>query len=114
MVSLSAYLERARLAVFPMEPVTRTGKQTHMNRLLRGAIRRVIKPVQERRHQVMYPILLKRATPVLVYQMGKVGSSSVGKSLAASYPGIAVNAHDFSNSHHKWTVRRLYRAVMLE
>jgi hypothetical protein len=62
----------------------------------------------------MFPIRRRRAIPVLVYQMGKVGSSSLGKSLYREYPGVSVNAHDFSASHNKWLVRRLYRAVMEE
>ena len=59
----------------------------------------------------MFPIRIKRTAPVLVYQMGKVGSSSLGMSLSEAYPGVTVNSHDFSASHDKWMVRRLHRAV---
>jgi len=90
----------------------RFSNRQKMNRLLRGAGRRLAKPFQEIRNRVMFPVWLSRGTPLLVYQMGKVGSSSIGRSLARAYPGISVNAHDFSDDHPKWMVRRLYRAVM--
>jgi hypothetical protein len=62
----------------------------------------------------MFSTWIRRSTPVLVYQMGKVGSSSLGKSLAHARAGISVNTHDFGPQHHKWLVRRLYRAVIDE
>jgi hypothetical protein len=77
-------------------------------------MRRFKRPFQEIRNRLMFPVWMRGYTPVLVYQMGKVGSSSIGKSLDDTYPGISVNAHDFFHGHHNWLVRRLYRAVMEE
>ena len=62
----------------------------------------------------MFSRWLEAARPVLVYQMGKVGSTSVGRSLAATHPGISVNTHDFFAGHNNRMVRRLYRAVTEE
>jgi Putative capsular polysaccharide synthesis protein len=36
---------------------------------------------------------LDQAPPVLIYQMGKVGSLSLMKSLAASWPGLTIHTH---------------------
>ena len=88
--------------------------RVEFDRLVRGATRWLTKPVREMRNRVMFGVWVMRAKPVLVYQMGKVGSSSIRQSLAAAYQGLSVNAHDFSGSHHNWMVRRLYRAVMEE
>jgi hypothetical protein len=63
------------------------------------------------RNRFMFSRLVERATPVLVYQMGKVGSTSISRSLDLAYPGISASTHIFSADHHKWIVRRLHRAV---
>jgi hypothetical protein len=68
----------------------------------------------EIRDRLMFSYWLKRARPVLIYQMGKVGSTSLGRSLANGYPGISVNTHDFFAEHRKWLVRRLFRSVSEE
>ena len=52
---------------------------------------------------------LSRATPIIIYQMGKVGSTSIYHSLSKLYPGVVLHAHDFSSQHEDWRVRRLYR-----
>lgn len=75
---------------------------------------RLAKQAREIRNRVMFSRWLRSARPVLVYQMGKVGSTSVRSSLAATYPGLSVNTHDFFAGHHNWMVRRLYRAVTEE
>ncbi|WP_459415918.1 putative capsular polysaccharide synthesis family protein [Flagellimonas marinaquae] len=46
-------------------------------------------------------------TTVLVYQMGKVGSSSVHQSIGAVYPGYCFQIHRFSN-HHRY-IGEVYR-----
>lgn len=51
---------------------------------------------------------LRRATPVLVYQMGKVGSESIYRSLAKEYAGPVLHAHHFTSNHGDPLVRRLY------
>jgi hypothetical protein len=52
---------------------------------------------------------LRRATPVIVYQMGKVGSSSVYRSLREQYPGVVLHTHGFSAKNRDPRVRRVYR-----
>ena len=51
---------------------------------------------------------LSKAVPVFVFQMGKVGSSSIYESLA-DYPGAVGHAHDLTNDRnweavflHEW------------
>lgn len=55
-----------------------------------------------------------RAVPVLVYQMGKVGSSSVYRSLTGQYAGVVGHSHVFCAGHHRPLVRRLYEHVMIK
>ncbi|MGF1583383.1 MAG: putative capsular polysaccharide synthesis family protein [Gemmataceae bacterium] len=52
---------------------------------------------------------LRNAPPVLIYQMGKVASSSIYKSLVSSYPGIVLRSHHFGPTVDDWKVRHLYR-----
>lgn len=52
---------------------------------------------------------LRRGTPVLVFQMGKVGSLSVQVSLSQQYAGAVVHTHRFFAEHHDAQVRRLHR-----
>ena len=42
---------------------------------------------------------LQKATPVHVYQMGKVGSTSIYRSLSQQYPGAVLHTHSFSPNH---------------
>lgn len=51
---------------------------------------------------------LRRATPVIVYQMGKVGSSSVYRSLRQQYAGVVLHTHGFSPKNRDPRVRRVY------
>jgi len=52
---------------------------------------------------------LRKATPVIVFQMGKVGSSSLYKSLVRQYPGVVEQLHSLAANHPKPKARRLYR-----
>ena len=52
---------------------------------------------------------LKSNTPVFVYQMGKVASSSVYKSLKNQYQGVVFYAHSFGGDHLHYGIRKLYR-----
>lgn len=103
------------------------GMRSEARRLYRGITRRLTKQARRERdirygvmfsrwirYRVMFSRLLEQATPVLVYQMGKVGSTSISRSLDLTYPGISVSTHKFSGGHHSWMVRRLYRAVTAE
>ena len=55
---------------------------------------------------------LKRTVPVLVYQMGKVGSSSIYASLLKQYPGVVLHSHLFSRDNKDSKIRYLYQWVM--
>ncbi len=57
---------------------------------------------------------LRKATPVLIYQMGKVASSSISKSLKSQYPGIVQHTHTFSENDQKWQVRHLHNWAVRE
>lgn len=54
---------------------------------------------------------LRRATPVFVYQMGKVGSGSVRDFLLEQYERAVLHAHEFTEDHKKPRIRRLYEWV---
>lgn len=51
---------------------------------------------------------LRKAPPVFVFQMGKVASSSIFKSLSEQYPGNVVHGHDFYEHHEYWRISRIY------
>ncbi len=57
---------------------------------------------------------LKRHVPIFVYQMGKVGSRSIYRSLLKQYPGVVLHAHTFSKDYKGWKIRRLYHFVVSE
>ena len=50
--------------------------------------------------------------PILVFQMGKVGSTSIYESLLRVYPGVVLHAHKFYPRHPNWKIRRLYGFVV--
>lgn len=64
--------------------------------------------------RMIFEVKLGQKTPILVYQMGKVGSSSIYSSLVKLYPGLVVHAHHFYKDHHRWDVRRLYQWAVVE
>lgn len=57
---------------------------------------------------------LRRATPVIVYQMGKVGSSSIYRSLRQQYAGVVLHTHGFSPKNRDPRVRRVCHWAMTE
>lgn len=77
-----------------------------LKQMVPGPIKRLARTWMER---LALERSLRRATPVLVYQMSKVGSLSVHVSLTEQYPGAVVHAHGFSPSYPDARVRRLYR-----
>lgn len=76
--------------------------------------KRVARAFKLLREKVFFKRYLKSNIPVLVYQMGKVASSSVTESLLRHYSGVVLQAHYFSPNHKDWRVRRLYHWVMSE
>jgi len=47
--------------------------------------------------------------PVIVYQMGKVGSLSIYRSLRKYYDGVVIHTHDFEHDHDDVRIRKLYK-----
>jgi Putative capsular polysaccharide synthesis protein len=64
--------------------------------------------------KVLFNRRLENAVPVLIYQMGKVGSTSIFRSLQSQYPGVVVHAHSFSPDHFDWKVRALHNWAIEE
>lgn len=74
--------------------------------------RRIIRKLKLLRDRIFFKRDLRNNIPVLVYQMGKVGSSSVTHSLSSQYAGIVLQAHYFNVNHKDWKIRSLYRWVV--
>jgi hypothetical protein len=72
----------------------------------------VIRAFKTLRERLFFNRYLANYIPVFVYQMGKVGSKSVFKSLSEQYLGVVLHAHYFNSKHKDWRVRRLYHWVM--
>lgn len=53
-------------------------------------------------------VKLQQKSPVFIYQMGKVGSTSIYNSLRTYYPGMVFHAHTFHKKHHDSNIRILY------
>jgi len=70
--------------------------------------------VEERRYWHRFDAKLEQNIPVVIYQIGKVASSSVYFSLKQVYPGIFLYAHSFQPDHRDWQIRRLYKRVLVE
>lgn len=75
-------------------------------------IKRFVRALKRLRDKILFKRYLKSDIPVLVYQMGKVASASVTKSLLRYYPGVVLKAHYFDPDHKDWRVGRLYRWVI--
>jgi hypothetical protein len=60
------------------------------------------------RDKILFKHYLKKNIPVFIYQMGKVASKSVYKSLCDQYSGIVLHAHYFNANHTDWRVKRLF------
>ena len=59
--------------------------------------------------KVAFRINREKAVPVMVYQMGKVGSSSIYHPLKKVYPGVVVHTHQFNQTAWYWEVRKLHQ-----
>lgn len=57
--------------------------------------------------------LRSNVTPVLIYQMGKVGSCSLYCSLI-SYVPVVIHCHRWEEDYPDWRVRQLYKMISLE
>lgn len=84
---------------------------TTVRQLIPKPIRRVARRLVDESDLLRFRLQLGKATPILVYQMGKVGSSSAYKSLLNQYRGIVLHSHGFSASYGDPKTRLLYRWV---
>lgn len=57
---------------------------------------------------------LRQRPPVFVYQMGKVGSTSIYNSLRKYYPGEVLHAHKFGTASDVGSIHRFYSVVRKE
>jgi len=74
----------------------------------------VVSAIKLYRDKVLFKRYLRNDIPVLIYQMGKVASKSVFKSLSHQYSGVVLHAHYFNSNHADWRIRRLYHWVIEE
>ncbi|MDH3342235.1 MAG: putative capsular polysaccharide synthesis family protein [Gammaproteobacteria bacterium] len=56
-------------------------------------VRILRKFLQKKYKQAIFKIALHKATPILVFQMGKVGSTSIYSALKNNYPGVVLHRH---------------------
>jgi len=63
--------------------------------------------------RLKFEIKLRLDIPIFVYQMGKVGSTSVHNSLLKYYRGKVFHAHDFSLNHRENQIGRLYNWAVI-
>lgn len=89
-----------------------------LKRIIPGRMKRIaMRCVLAFRHfleEVLFDHKLRRATPIFVFQMGKVGSVSIYNSLSKLYPGVVLHAHSFSTNDKRWEIRRLYHWTISE
>lgn len=74
--------------------------------------RRYVACAKDLKRQICFKRKLKKYTPILIYQMGKVGSTSVYKSLLQYYQGVVIHTHGFSQDYDNPDTRVLYDWVM--
>ena len=55
-----------------------------------------------------------KAPPILVYQLGKVGSASIYHSLDITYPGLVRHAHEFNEADPNRKNRQFYTKLFKE
>jgi Putative capsular polysaccharide synthesis protein len=68
----------------------------------------LIERINEKINFTFFHLKAKRIPPVFVYQMGKVASSSIYRSIKTEYKGLSLHAHSFTKDHVKPSVRYLY------
>lgn len=61
-----------------------------------------------------YKRQIARKTPIFIYQMGKVASTSIELSLKKVYPGLVIHSHSFRADYPNNDVRALYRLYQKE
>ena len=69
---------------------------------------RGIRSVSTLKYVLLFDHYLQKSPPIYVYQMGKVGSMSIYKSLLRQYPGIVLQAHNFRADNEDIMVQKLH------
>lgn len=76
-------------------------------------IPKTVKPtLRKGKQRLEFELKLRIHSPLLIYQMGKVGSFSLLKSLEKFYPGAVVHAHSLINNPN-WKIEKLYQQIVL-
>ena len=57
---------------------------------------------------------VKRTTPVIIYQMGKVASASLYRALSQVYSRVVLHTHSFGPNDESWKVRKVYEHCVLK
>ncbi len=68
----------------------------------------IFKQYEKRKSESQFVMNLKRNTPVFVYQMGKVASSSIYSSIKKQYAGLVFHDHNFGENSLSKEVFQLY------
>jgi hypothetical protein len=85
-----------------------------LRRILPDRVKKVLMKVCfEYQERYYFNSRLTRYPPVFVFQMGKVGSTSIYESLLEFYPGVVLHGHRFHSHHENWKFRRLYNWAVL-
>jgi len=85
-----------------------------LRQILPDPIKRVLMKVYfECQERYYFNSRLGCCVPVFVFQMGKVGSTSIYESLLKFYPGVVLHGHKFHPHHENWKFRRLYNWTVL-
>ncbi len=68
-----------------------------------------LKPIRFILSRLYVNLMLRLASPVFIYQMGKVGSLSIYYSLLRVYPGLVIHGHALSENDHNYSIRRFFQ-----
>jgi len=61
-----------------------------------------------------FKLKTRNANPILIYQMGKVGSKSIHAALLKQYKGIVGHTHSLSRNHRRLDIRLIYKWAVLD
>src|SRR6056297_137393 len=73
-----------------------------------------LKTLRNLRAFIKFKLKTRKTNPILVYQMGKVGSKSVHVALQKQYNGFVGHAHSLSPTHKRLDIRLIYKWAVLE
>ena len=73
-----------------------------------------LKPLQFVLARIVFAYQIRLAVPVFVFQMGKVGSTSIYTNLVRFHAGVVAHSHNFLKDDPRYQIRRLYRWAVIE